>query len=473
MPKNGVAHRAEQMGLIARICHEQFVDPKIGDLICRVEDSDLIRDPDSETAVNVREIRRDYDKRIRLPKHLVEALAKTTAQATPVWAEARKKSDFRLFLPWLEKVLDLTVQKAEALGYESEPYDTLLDEYEPGAKVAQIEAAFEGLRNELVPLVAAIRDAEKRPDPTIILRPYDVERQIIFGESVAAAMGYDFNTGRMDTTTHPFCTGIGPGDTRILTRYHSNRLNDGLFGIMHEAGHALYEMGLEKARHFGTPLGEAVSLGMHESQSRMWENQVGRSRDFWVYFFPQAQRIFREALADVGLDDFYGAVNFVEPSHIRVEADEATYNLHIMLRFELERAMIRGDLKPKDVAGAWNERFESYLGIAVDTDAHGCLQDIHWASGLIGYFPTYTLGNLYAAQFFAQATEEIPTLKEEFRRGNFSALLEWLRRNIHCHGRRFRANELCKKVTGRTLSHQPLMDYLKDKYKGIYGVQVR
>ncbi|MBD3402783.1 carboxypeptidase M32 [candidate division GN15 bacterium] len=470
MPKNGVGHRSEQIGLIARMCHEQFVDPKIGELISAAEDSDLTKDPESEAAANLREIRHAYDKETKLPKDLVEALAKTTAQATPAWAEARKKSDFSEFLPWFEKVLDLTLQKAEAFGYEGEPYNALLDIYEPGATVEQVETAFDGLRKELVPLVQAIADARKRPDESIVTRSFDVDKQKIFGESVAAAMGYDFNAGRLDITTHPFCTGIGPGDTRILTRYNPNRLNDALFGTMHEAGHALYEMGLEKEKHFGTPMGESVSLGIHESQSRMWENQVGRSKDFWVYFLPQAQRIFRESLGDVSLDDFYGAINTVKPSYIRVEADEATYNLHIMLRFELERAMTKKEIKPKDMAGEWNKRFKEYLGIEVDKDANGVLQDVHWSSGLIGYFPTYALGNLYAAQFFAQAKKDLPGLQEDFQHGNFSRLLDWLRKNIHHHGQRYRANVLCEKVTGEPLSHKPLMDYMKAKYGEIYGI---
>ncbi|MCB2231583.1 carboxypeptidase M32 [bacterium] len=470
MPKNGVAHRSEQIGLIARMCHQQFVDPKIGDLISAAEGSDLVKDPESEAAANIREIRYEYDKATKLPNDLVEALAKTTAQATPAWAEARKKSDFAMFVPWLEKVLDLTIKKAEAIGYEGEPYNALLDTYEPGATVAQVESAFAGLRKELVPLVAAIKDSKKKPDESIIMRSYDVEKQKIFGESVAAAMGYDFDAGRLDITTHPFCTGIGPGDTRILTRYNPNRINDALFGTMHEAGHALYEMGLEKEKYFGTPMGESVSLGIHESQSRMWENQVGRSKAFWVYFMPQAQRIFREALGDVSIDDFYGAINYVKPSYIRVEADEATYNLHIMLRFELERAMTKGEIKPKDMAGEWNKRFKDYLGIEVDKDANGCLQDVHWSSGLIGYFPTYALGNLYAAQFFAKAKQDMPNLEEDFKQGNFANLLGWLRKNIHRHGQRYRANVLCEKITGKPLSHEPLMTYMKAKYGEIYGL---
>jgi carboxypeptidase Taq len=470
MPKNGVGHRSEQIGLIARMAHEQFVEPAIGDLIGEVESSDLVKDADSIEGANIRELRRQYDKETKLPKDLVEELAKTTSQATQAWAAARKGSDFKAFLPWLEKVVDLTIKKAEAYGYEGEIYNALLDDYEPGATVADVADAFAGLRKDLVPLVAAIRDSKKKPDKSIVERPYKTDKQKILGEMVAAAMGYDFDSGRLDVTTHPFCTGIGPGDTRILTRYNPHRLNDALFGTMHEAGHALYEMGIDKANYFGLPMGESASLGIHESQSRMWENQVGRSKEFWVYFLPQAQRIFRESLSGVSLDDFYGAINAVEPSYIRVEADEATYNLHIMLRFELERALVKRELKPADIAGEWNKRFKEYLGIDVDRDANGCLQDVHWSSGLIGYFPTYALGNLYSAQFFAQATEDIPGLKDDFKKGEFSRLLGWLRTNIHQHGQRYRATELCKRTTGKPLSHKPLLDYMTAKYGEIYDL---
>ena len=287
---------------------------------------------------------------------------------------------------------------------------------------------------------------------------------------MAAAIGFDFSAGRLDITTHPFCTGIGPGDTRILTRYNPNRLNDALFGTMHEAGHGMYEMGLDKKKHFGMPMGESVSLGIHESQSRMWENQVGRSKEFWVYFLPQAKRIFRESLEGVTLDDFYGAINYVTPSYIRVEADEATYNLHILLRFELERALISGDLKPADMPGEWNSRFKKYFDIEVDNDANGCLQDVHWSIGYLGYFPTYTLGNLYSAQFFAKARKDIPDLMQQFELGNYGGLLDWLRKNIHRQGQRYRANKLCEKVTGQALSHKPLMEYMNKKYGEIYGI---
>ncbi len=469
MPPGGGAFRADQLGIIANLTHTKFTDPKVGELISQVEESDLVKNNDSPEAANIRELRYQYDKLTKLPTDLVEEITKTTSLAQEHWAKARKESDFKAFLPWLEKVIGLMQKKADAYGYEGERYNALLDDYEPGATIDDIESVFKNLREQLVTLLQKIKDAPKKPDVSIVEREYDVNLQKVFGESVAAAIGYDFNAGRLDITTHPFCTGIGPGDTRILTRYNPNRLNDALFGTMHEAGHGLYEMGIDKETHFGMPMGESVSLGIHESQSRMWENQVGRSKPFWKYFLPQAQRLFKKSLAGVSLNDFYAAINNVTPSYIRVEADEATYNLHILLRFEIERALLTGDLKPADVAAEWNSRFKKYFGIDVDKDSNGCLQDIHWSAGLVGYFPTYTLGNLYSAQFFAKALADMPDLYEQFERGEFLTLREWLRTNIHQHGQRYRATDLCEKVTGKPLNYKPLVEYMNKKYGKIYG----
>jgi carboxypeptidase Taq len=468
MPRGGAAHRADQLALIAGLSHEWSVDPKVNDLLATCEDSDLAKG-DTIEAANIREIRHLYDRATKLPQDLVEEFAKMTSLAQGEWQEARAANDFKAFLPSLEKVIGLVNQVAECYGYEDEIYDALLGDYEPGMKTAEVAAVFDALRPELVELNQKIANASKKPNGSIICRDYPVELQKIFGESVAGAMGFNFNEGRLDVTTHPFCSGFGPGDTRITTRYNPSRLNDALFGIMHEAGHALYEMGLNQKDHFGTPAGQVMSLGLHESQSRMWENQVGRSKEFWTHFFPQAKRIFRDALGDVSLDEFYGAVNCSEPSYIRVEADEATYNLHIMLRFELERAILKGDLPVADIPGEWNSRFEKYFGLKVDSDANGCLQDVHWSAGLMGYFPTYCLGNLFSAQFFAKATEDIPDLSDQIASGDMSGLLDWLRTNIHQHGARYRARELGEKVTGQPLSHKPLMDYMNKKFGEIYG----
>jgi carboxypeptidase Taq len=469
MPRGGAEHRGNQMALLAGLHHEKATDPRVGTLLETIEGSDLVRDPESVSAVNVREIRRSFDRQTKLPRTLVEELARTTTLAQQEWVVARQKSDFPHFRPWLEKIVHLKRREAECLTGGTIAYDALLDEYEPGARSAEVGRLFAVLRRELVPLVEAILSSPIQPDLTLLRSAagYPIERQQVFCEEVAAALGFDFHRGRLDTTAHPFCTGIGPGDCRITTRYDPDDFSDGLFSVLHETGHGLYDQGLDPI-HYGTPMGEAVSLGIHESQSRLWENAVGRSRPFWTHVLPLAQRIFHEALAGVALDDFLFAVNRVEPSLIRVHADEVTYNLHILLRFELEQALLCGDLAVGDVPSAWNESMQRLLGLTPPDDASGCLQDIHWSCALFGYFPTYTLGNLYAAQLFARADAELGDLGPSFARGEFEPILEWMRAKVHRQGRRYRAARLIEHATGAPPSPEPLVEALRAKYGALY-----
>jgi carboxypeptidase Taq len=469
LPKGGSEHRANQLALLAGMVHDKATSPEIGDLLKQLDGSSYLGGEDTFETANVREIKHFYNKTIKIPKSLVEELARITSIAHGVWVEARKKSDFSLFLPHLKEIIKLKHDQAEAVGYQKDPYDALLDDFEPGATIVKVSEVFVKFRQELVDLVAAIVDSGRRPDTSILRQDYPVGRQESFGKEVATAIGYDFEKGRLDVTAHPFCTGIGPGDVRITTRYNPKHFGHAFFGILHEAGHAIYEQGLDPKR-YGTPGGESVSLGIHESQSRMWENLVGRSKSFWKYFFPSAQKIYPEALGKVKLDDFYFAINEVKPSFIRVEADEVTYNLHILLRFEIEQAFFKGDLKPEDIPGVWNEKFKNYFHIAPPDDAQGCLQDVHWSSGYIGYFPTYSLGNLYASQFFNKAKQDLGDLDSQFAKGEFGKLRNWLRKNIHRIGQLYRAEKLAEVVTAKSLSHRPLMDYLKTKYGELYGV---
>jgi carboxypeptidase Taq len=469
MPHRGSAHRAEQMALLARLTHEGLSAPQIGELLATIEVSPLVRDADSVPAANVREIRRHHDRAVKLPKELVEEIARTTTRAQQVWQESRQANDFSTFRPWLEKIVRLKRQEAEAVGYRDVPYDALLDLYEPGATTAEVRRIFADLAAELVPLVGAITSSSRQAPRQILERTYPVDRQEAFGRAAAAAIGFDFDAGRLDVTTHPFCSGLGPGDCRITTRYNPQRFNDAFFGILHEAGHGIYEQGLDPEQ-FGTPAGSAASLGIHESQSRLWENQVGRSRSFWEHFFPRARETFPDALGCVALGDFVFAINDVRPTYIRVEADEATYNLHIILRFELEQALVSGDLAPADVPAAWSERFERSFGLKPPTDALGCLQDIHWSMGGLGYFPTYTLGNLYAAQLMEKARHDLGDLDAEFRGGEFGRLKGWLNEKIHRPGQRYRAADLCRRITGADISHRPLLGYLRAKYAPLYGI---
>ena len=441
----------------------------LADLLDAATNSDLTSDPEAPEAANLRQWRRSFDRSRRLPRDLVEELARVTTVAQGVWVEARRDSNFGAFRPALEAIIALKRREGACLADPgSDPYDALLDEYEPEAKGADLARLFEALRGDLVPLVAAIAGST-RPAPATFPGDYPVASQQIFGETVAAAIGFDFERGRLDTTAHPFCSGIGPGDCRITTRFDPRDFADGFFSILHEVGHGLYEQGVDPD-HAGTPLGEAVSLGVHESQSRLWENAIGRSEAFWAYWLPFARRIFREPLHAATLDAFHASVNRVEPSLIRVQADEATYNLHILIRFELEQALIAGDLAVGDLPDAWNAKYRAYLGINPPDDARGCLQDIHWAAGLVGYFPTYTLGNLYAAQLRDRAEVDLGGLDPLIRRGDFAPLLDWLRGKIHRQGQRLPAATLIERATGNPLDHRPLIRSLRAKYAPLYGL---
>jgi carboxypeptidase Taq len=469
MPPKGAAHRAEQLALLAGLTHAQFTMPEIGELLLQADEGSQARAAGSVEVVNVREIRRAYDRATRVPAALVEELARTSALAQDVWIEARKASDFKRFQPWLEKLVSLKREEAKTVGQGGPLYDALLDEYEPGETAARLTPVFAELRSALVDLVGRIGASGRNPDLSILHQAYPNATQEAFGKTVVAACGFDFRAGRLDVTTHPFCSGIGPGDTRLTTRYDLNDFGDAFFSILHEAGHGLYDQGLDP-EHYGTPMGEAVSLGIHESQSRLWENFVGRSRAFWEYWFPQARQAFPEALNGVGLDAFVFAINDVRPSLIRVDADEATYNLHILLRFELEQAMIAGDLSVADLPAAWTDGMTRLVGVTPPDDARGCLQDIHWSGGSFGYFPTYTLGNLYAAQFFARAQADLGDLDEQFRRGDFLPLKAWLNRKIHREGQRYRGADLVAAVTGEPLNPEYLLRHLRQKFRSLYGI---
>jgi len=469
LPPAAAEYRTEQMALLSGMIHDRWTDPRFGDWLARLAESPLAGDPYSDTGATIRRIKRERDRRARLPKRLVEQLARTAVLGQQAWQEARRKNDFPAFRPWLEKTIALKREQAAALGFRQQPYDALLDEYEPDALTSNLAEVLAKLREELIPLIEAISQSGRRPDRSVLTRTFPVAVQEQFGRHVAAKIGFDFGRGRLDVTAHPFCSASGPHDCRITTRYNEHFFNEAFFAILHEAGHGIYDQG-RLPDQYGLPLGEPVSSGIHESQSRLWENMVGRSRAFWEHYYPEARRRFPEALGDVSLDDFYFAINDVRPSLIRVEADEATYNLHILVRFELELALLSGELPLDELPSAWKEKYRKYVGIEPPDDAQGVLQDIHWSAGLFGYFPTYSLGNLYAAQFFAQANADLGGLAGQFARGQFEPLRQWLREKIHQHGQRYSAGELVQRVTGRPLSHQPLIAHLRSKLGPLYGV---
>lgn len=470
MPPKGAAFRAEELALLAGLAHSRFTDPAVGELLASCE-ADRELQSDAARASDLREIRRDYDRATRLPSALVSEIAETGSRAMEVWKRARRESDFGAFRPWLEKLLRLNLRKAECYGVpeDGETYDALMEDYEPGMRAATLEKLFAPLREGLKRLIARLVSVPHPPDPSPCRVRVPIPAQQELNRRVAESVGYDFDAGRLDVSTHPFTEGLGPGDTRITTRYAEDQFVDALYSTLHEAGHGMYEQGLPKGELHGQPLAQAVSLGIHESQSRMWENQVGRGRAFWTWAWPVVKEAFGAALGSYDVEDYYRAVNTVHPHLIRVESDEATYNLHVMLRFDLERAMVRGDLAPADLPGAWNERMKRDLGLDVPDDRRGCLQDVHWSMGSIGYFPTYTLGNLYAGQFWEAARAQRPDLEDRIAHGDFAELLGWLRDNIHRYGRRYRAAELCERITGEPLGHEPWLRYLEAKLESVYG----
>jgi carboxypeptidase Taq len=479
MPKAAGPGRAEQQALVAGLVHERRTSPRIGELLAACEsDRALTSDPDSPHAANLREIRRDYDRATKLPADLVAEIALATSESQEIWKQAREASDFAKFAPALDRVMGLMRRKAECYGVPKAPdgtrgelYDALLDEYEPDMTARQIEAIFTPLRSQLTDLVKAVKATKAKVSTKCLEAKIDPAAQHAFGLYVLRHIGFDLEAGRLDTTTHPFCSGFAPGDTRLTTRYRDEKFTDALFGTLHEAGHGMYEQGLPKSGPlFGSPLADAVSLGVHESQSRMWENFVGRSKPFWKWALPKSKKFFGKSLSKYDEKHFFAACNTVQPSLIRVEADEGTYNMHVMVRFEIERAFFAGSTKTKDIPALWNEKYKEYLGIKVPDDRRGCLQDVHWSFGLVGYFPTYTLGNLLAAQLWEAINEKVPNLSKQIAKGNFADLKAWLNSNIHAHGRRYSSARLCELATGKPLTAEPLMRHLTKKAQQVYGI---
>jgi carboxypeptidase Taq len=468
MPTGGAQTRAGQLATLARLEHEMFTAHETGALLQAAAQEVADADYGSPAASLVRVTQRDYDLRTKIPAALVAELTHHQALAQGAWVQARAQNDYGHFEPALAKMIELTRQVAEHLGYTDHIYDALLNNYEPGMKTAAVAAMFDALKLDLVPLVAAIKANAGRVNDDMLHRDYPLDRQEAFTERIAAAYGFDFAHGRQDQSAHPFCQAFSPEDVRITTRFDPKFLNSALFGTMHETGHALYEQG-SAGPGLHMRLRSGTSLGVHESQSRLWENIVGRSRGFWKHWYPELQKTFPESLGDVELEAFYRAINKSGPSFIRVEADEVTYNLHIIIRFEMETELLTGQLTVKDAPEAWNAKYQSYLGITPPTNSVGILQDIHWSIGLIGYFPTYSIGNLLSAQFYEKALAAHPAIPAEIEAGKYDTLLGWLRTNIHQYGRTYQPQELVQKVTGERLNSRAYIAYLRAKYGEIYG----
>ncbi len=465
MPSRAGPFRARQFSALSALYHQKLTSPDLGENLERLSTEELDLWPQAA----VREMRREHEKAVKLPEALVRELAETTSLAYGAWVEARQKSDFASFSPWLEKVLKLKQEEARCLQFSDSLYEALLDHYEPGMTVGRLDELFAVIRPELTSLLQRILSSSKQPDRDLLKGKFPAAQQEAFGRDVLTAMGFQWDAGRLDRSPHPFCSGLSPLDVRITTRYSEDDFCSSLFGMIHEGGHALYEQGLDP-EHYGSLACDGISLGIHESQSRLWENQIARSRAFWDHWFPRLLQTFPGQLDHVSLEDFVHAINRVEASLIRVEADEVSYGLHVILRYELEKKMVEGDLKVQDLEEAWNTSMKAYLEVEPSNSAEGALQDVHWSMGGFGYFPTYLLGNLYGAQICHQVREEFPDIEDSIATGNLTPLREWLGEHIHGKGRTVSAEELIEQISGSPLNSDYFLDYLKNKFTPLYDL---
>ncbi len=472
MPARGGAGRARQLATLGSLAHRLLTEPEVARMLAEAEAEVEAEGLPSDHAdvVLLRVARHDRERAVRVPRALMEEIALATALAYDTWVAARSSDDFAAFAPHLQKNIDLTLRKTEHLGYDRHPYDALLEDNEPGMTTERLRSLFDDLRAGVTPLLEAIVAHADQVDDSVLYREYDEQAQLRFSEDVVRRFGYDFSRGRLDLTVHPFATSFGHGDVRITTRVSPTFLQMALMGTMHEAGHGLYEQNFapELAR---TPLAHGSSGGVHESQSRLWENVVGRRRDVWDYLFPLAQQAFPEQLGDAEAETLYRAFNKVTPSLIRVEADEVTYNLHTMLRFELENDLLEGRLAVADLPEAWNAAMQRHLGVTPSTNTEGVLQDVHWSIGYFAGFPSYTVGNVLSVQFYDAAARAIPSIPGDLAAGRFDTLLNWLRENVYRHGRTYQPDALAERVTGSPITAEPYLRYLREKYGALYGVE--
>jgi carboxypeptidase Taq len=461
MPPAGAASRAEQQATIDRIAHELFASPETDRLLTELESYVDSLDPDSDDAALIRVTRHDYEKLVRVPVELRSEAVKAATEGFQAWREAKPKNDFDSFRPHLERHLDIRQRYIDCFEPSDEPYDILLDDYERGMKASEVRAVFDRLKEELIPLISEAKELYGEDDG-VLERSFPKDEQEALSREIVELFGHREHAWRIDPTAHPFASGGGLDDIRVTTKYEPTGL-ESFFATMHEYGHGLYEhqVAPELER---TPLGTGVSLGLHESQSRMWENLVGRSRPFWRFFFPRIQERFPEQLGDVDEEQFFRAVNRVQPSLIRIAADEVTYNLHVILRFELEQDLLAGTVEVRDLPDEWNRRMNDYLGVDVPDHAHGVLQDMHWGTGTIGYFPTYSLGNVMSVQIWEKIRDDVPDLEDRLERGEFAPLREWLGENIHRHGRKFMPQETLERAVGSRIDPEPYLRYLKQKH---------
>jgi carboxypeptidase Taq len=463
LPPAGNEMRGQQLATLSELAHRYFVDDQLGNLLNELNGLDGL---DKSQQRNVELSLEDYTKSKKLSSEFVRKMTETVNKSFYAWVDARKKNDFKVFEKPLDDLLILKRQEAELLGYTDHPYNALLNDFEKGCTVNMLDEAFGKIKEPLKDLLAKIMQ-QKAPDDSFMHQHFDKDAQMKWGHEIVEIMHFDTNAGRQDISVHPFTTSFNAKDVRITTRIDENDFSNMSFSCMHETGHALYEQGLPFDQ-YGLPLGEAASLSIHESQSRLWENCLGRNLPFWQHHFPALQKHFPEQLKNVDAEKFYKAINLVQPSFVRTEADELTYHFHVLIRYEVEKQLIGGQLATKDIPAFWNEQYAQMLGVTVKDDLTGCLQDVHWSHGSFGYFPTYSLGSMYAAQLFETVKKAVPNLENEISKGNTQPLLAWLRQHIHVHGRMFNSEQLCTLATGSGLDSRIFIQYLKNKYEKVY-----
>lgn len=465
MPTNGNDFRSRQLSTLSGIAHDFFTEEETGNLIKKLADDESLEFKEQR---NVAEIKKDYDRRKKYSRDFVEKMSRAVSESFNAWQKAKNENDFKLFAPKLSALLELKKQEAELVGYEDQAYDALLEDYEPGVTTKELDVLFKDVRKQLVVFVEEIF-AAKQNDDAFMFQYFPKDKQWDYGLYILKEMGYDFESGRQDISSHPFTTNFSAKDVRVTTRIDENNLSEMLWSCIHEGGHALYEQGLPDDE-YGMPAGSAISLGVHESQSRIWENNIGRGLPFWKAYYRALQAYFPKQLGKADLEDFYKAMNIVQPSLIRTNADELTYHFHILIRYEVEKALISGELKVEELPEYWNSKYKEYLKIDVPSDDKGVLQDIHWSHGSFGYFPTYSLGSFYAAQFYKKMKKDMPSLETEIANGNCMPALDWLRNNVHQYGMQYSAADLCEKITGEKLDFKYFMEYAREKYSGIYNL---
>lgn len=467
LPKKGIEGRSSVVGTLSGEMFKLTISDEMGEYL------DVLRQPEVEAQLGdidrklVKECAKDYERSRKIPPEKYEAYVVLTSQAEAAWEEAKETADWEKFKPYLKRIVETNLEFIELWGYSGSKYNTLLDQYEPGMTEAKLDQLFGALRERLVPLVAAIGESPNKPDTSFLRQSFDIGKQKEFSHFILRQMGYDFEAGRLDETMHPFAIGLNPGDVRITTHYYEHDVVNALFSSIHEGGHALYEQNISRDL-MGTLLCTGTSMGIHESQSRFWENMIGRSRPFWNRYFKDLQALFPGQLDHVTPEQFYRGINEVKPSLIRIDADELTYNLHIMIRYEIEKALFAGTITVDDLPEVWNAKYKEYLGVEPRHAGEGVLQDVHWSGGSFGYFPSYALGNMYAAQFAHTLRKAMPNLDEEIEAGRLLPIKEWLTEQIYQYGKLQDPAEIILRVTGEELNPQYLIDYLTDKAKDIY-----